>query len=56
VTQKEVTQTNLAAAPVGPYAQAIRYGDIVYVAGKKASALRQARSSMGESRPRHVRH
>lgn len=33
--KKEVIQTNLAAAPVGPYSQAIRYGDFVYVAGEK---------------------
>lgn len=33
--RKEVIQTNKAAAPVGPYSQAIRYGDFVYVAGEK---------------------
>jgi 2-iminobutanoate/2-iminopropanoate deaminase len=35
VPKKEVIQTDLAAAPVGPYSQAIRYGDFVYVAGEK---------------------
>jgi 2-iminobutanoate/2-iminopropanoate deaminase len=35
VPRKEVIQTNKAAAPVGPYSQAIRYGDFVYVAGEK---------------------
>ena len=33
--KKEVIQTDKAAAPVGPYSQAIRYGDFVYVAGEK---------------------
>ena len=33
--EKEVIQTDKAAAPVGPYSQAIRYGDFVYVAGEK---------------------
>lgn len=33
--RKEVIQTDKAAAPVGPYSQAIRYGDFVYVAGEK---------------------
>ena len=33
--RKEVIQTEKAAAPVGPYSQAIRYGDFVYVAGEK---------------------
>lgn len=33
--KKEVIQTDRAAAPVGPYSQAIRYGDVVYVAGEK---------------------
>ncbi|MBK35966.1 MAG: reactive intermediate/imine deaminase [Gemmatimonadetes bacterium] len=33
--KKEVIQTDKAAAPVGPYSQAIRYGDTVYVAGEK---------------------
>ena len=33
--KKEVIQTDKAAAPVGPYSQAIRYGDFVYVAGGK---------------------
>ncbi len=33
--RKEVIQTDRAAAPVGPYSQAIRYGDFVYVAGEK---------------------
>ena len=35
VPEKEVIQTDKAAAPVGPYSQAIRYGDFVYVAGEK---------------------
>jgi len=35
VPRKEVIQTDKAAAPVGPYSQAIRYGDFVYVAGEK---------------------
>jgi 2-iminobutanoate/2-iminopropanoate deaminase len=35
VPKKEVIQTDKAAAPVGPYSQAIRYGDFVYVAGEK---------------------
>lgn len=33
--KKEVIQTDKAAAPVGPYSQAIKYGDTVYVAGEK---------------------
>ncbi len=33
--KKEVIETNKAAAPVGPYSQAIKYGDTVYVAGEK---------------------
>ena len=33
--KKEVIQTDKAAAPVGPYSQAIQYGDTVYVAGEK---------------------
>ena len=33
--RKEVIQTEKAAAPVGPYSHAIRYGDFVYVAGEK---------------------
>ena len=33
--RKEVIQTEKAAEPVGPYSQAIRYGDFVYVAGEK---------------------
>lgn len=35
VPKKKVIQTDKAAAPVGPYSQAIRYGDMVYVAGEK---------------------
>ena len=33
--KKEVIQTDKAAAPAGPYSQAIQYGDTVYVAGEK---------------------
>lgn len=33
--KKEVIQTDKAAEPVGPYSQAIRYGDMVLVAGEK---------------------
>ncbi len=33
--RKEVIQTDKAAAPVGPYSQAIRFGDFVFVAGEK---------------------
>lgn len=33
--KKEVIQTDKAAAPVGPYSQAIQCGDTVYVAGEK---------------------
>ena len=33
--KKEVIQTDKAAAPGGPYSQAIQYGDTVYVAGEK---------------------
>jgi len=35
VPRKEVIQTDKAAAPVGPYSQAIRFGDFVFVAGEK---------------------
>ncbi|HET9015337.1 MAG TPA: Rid family detoxifying hydrolase [Thermomicrobiaceae bacterium] len=31
----EVIQTDLAAAPIGPYSQAIRAGGFVFVAGEK---------------------
>ena len=33
--KKEVIQTDKAAAPVGPYSQAIQCGDTGYVAGEK---------------------
>ena len=33
--KKEVIQTDKAAAPGGPYSQAIQCGDTVYVAGEK---------------------
>ncbi len=35
MTKKEVIQTDKAAAPIGPYSQAIRYGNLVFVAGEK---------------------
>ena len=35
MARKEVIRTDKAAAPVGPYSQAIKYGDFVYVAGEK---------------------
>jgi len=35
VPRKEVIQTDKAAAPVGTYSQAIRFGDFVFVAGEK---------------------
>lgn len=31
----EVIQTDKAAAPIGPYSQAIRAGDFIFVAGEK---------------------
>ncbi len=34
-TELEVIQTNKAAAPIGPYSQAIRAGGFVFVAGEK---------------------
>jgi 2-iminobutanoate/2-iminopropanoate deaminase len=34
-TQLEVVQTDKAAAPIGPYSQAIRAGGFVFVAGEK---------------------
>ncbi len=33
--QKEVITTDKAALPVGPYSQAIRTGDFIFVAGEK---------------------
>ena len=33
--QVEVIQTDKAAAPIGPYSQAIRAGDFIFVAGEK---------------------
>jgi len=33
--RKEVIQTPEAAAPIGPYSQAIKAGGIIYVAGEK---------------------
>ena len=33
--QKEVITTDRAALPVGPYSQAIRTGDFIFVAGEK---------------------
>lgn len=32
---KEVIQSEKAAAPVGPYSQGIRVGDLIFVAGEK---------------------
>ncbi len=34
-TRREVIQTNKAAAPIGPYSQAIRAAGLVFVAGEK---------------------
>ena len=34
-TQLEVIQTDKAAAPIGPYSQAIRAGEFIFVAGEK---------------------
>ena len=33
--KKEVITSNKAALPVGPYSQAIRVGDLIFVAGEK---------------------
>lgn len=33
--QVEVIQTDKAAAPIGPYSQAVRAGDFIFVAGEK---------------------
>ena len=33
--QKEVITTDKAALPVGPYSQAIKTGDLIFVAGEK---------------------
>ncbi|HET7036834.1 MAG TPA: Rid family detoxifying hydrolase [Thermomicrobiaceae bacterium] len=33
--QLEVIQTDKAAAPIGPYSQAVRAGDFIFVAGEK---------------------
>lgn len=41
---KEIIQTDLAPAPVGPYNQAVRYGHTLYVSGQ--IAINQATGEM----------